>query len=171
MIEEKPFPTNPLSRLIIGIAVVCAAGSGSVASAETPRGTYRCENGTGLPCCYSPGAGTDRNDTIVGRYCYREGRGGRVSLQDRSNDRIFRLRGNDLLAGLGGNDLIGGGTGNDLLRGGRGNDRLLGGPGNDRLEGGTGRDILDCGPGRDSALTDGQDRLVDCERVARQSSY
>lgn len=84
------------------------------------------------------------------------------------NDWIRPGLDNDLVHGDGGDDQIidGDAGGNDVFFGGPGDDRLGGNSGIDRLVGGDGSDFVLCGDGLDAVVSDGRDRIVDCEVVA-----
>ena len=96
------------------------------------------------------------------------------------NDLIrTRTAWNHRLWGEGGNDTLDGGPKTDQLVGGRGNDQLIGREGKDLFDAGDGADkvsgsdgaaeVLRCGPGKDSAVRDGADKAVSCEKLRRGS--
>ena len=93
------------------------------------------------------------------------GKGGGVALGEDGADWLTGSTKDDALSGGNGPDTLQGGTGGDFLRGGRGIDGFDGGEGNDLLDTADGRaELVVCGAGEDTAVSDGADVLVGCEK-------
>jgi hypothetical protein len=93
------------------------------------------------------------------------GKGGGVALGEDGADWLIGSVKDDALSGGNGPDTLQGGTGRDVLRGGRAVDGFDGGDGDDLLDSADGRpELVVCGLGEDTAVADGVDVLVGCER-------
>jgi hypothetical protein len=93
------------------------------------------------------------------------GKGGGIALGEDGADLLNGSSKDDALSGGEGPDIMTGGAGNDALRGGRGIDGFDGGDGDDLLDSADGRpELVVCGGGTDTAVADGADVLVGCER-------
>lgn len=93
------------------------------------------------------------------------GRGGGVALGEDGADWLTGSVLDDALSGGDGQDTMNGGAGADVLRGGRGVDGYDGGPGDDLLDAADGRpELVVCGDGDDTAVADGADVLMGCEK-------
>lgn len=93
------------------------------------------------------------------------GKGGGIALGEDGADWLTGSTLDDALSGGNGPDTMNGGTGGDVLRGGRGVDGFDGGEGNDLLDSADGRpELVVCGAGDDTAVADGVDVLMGCEK-------
>lgn len=93
------------------------------------------------------------------------GKGGGVALGEDGADWLIGSTLDDALSGGPGPDTMHGAAGADVLRGGRGVDGYDGGAGDDLLDSADGRpELVVCGPGEDTAVADGADVLMGCER-------
>jgi Ca2+-binding RTX toxin-like protein len=93
------------------------------------------------------------------------GTGGGVALGEDGADLLTGSALDDALAGGAGPDTMSGGAGADVLRGGTGVDAFDGGPGDDLLDSADRRpELVVCGEGEDTAVADGSDVLVGCEK-------
>ena len=93
------------------------------------------------------------------------GKGGGVALGEDGADWLTGSTMDDALSGGNGPDTLQGGAGSDVLRGGRGVDGFDAGAGNDLLDSADGRpELVVCGDGDDTAVADGVDVLMGCEK-------
>ena len=93
------------------------------------------------------------------------GAAGGVVLGEAGADVLVGSEGDDGLAGGAGPDVVDGRGGADVLRGGDGLDLVRGGTGDDLLDTADGvAELVDCGAGADTAIADGVDVVVSCER-------
>ncbi len=93
------------------------------------------------------------------------GKGGGVALGEDGADWLTGSTKDDALSGGEGPDTMHGGGGADVLRGGRAIDGFDGGEGNDLLDSADGRpELVVCGAGEDTAMADGADVLMGCEK-------
>ena len=93
------------------------------------------------------------------------GKGGGVALGEDGADWLVGSGKDDALSGGNGPDTLTGGAGKDVLRGGRGVDGFDGGAGDDLLDSVDSRpELVVCGPGEDTAVADGADVLMGCEK-------
>ena len=93
------------------------------------------------------------------------GKGGGVALGEDGADWLTGSTKDDGLSGGAGPDTLNGGGGGDVLRGGRAIDGFDGGEGDDLLDSADGRpELVVCGPGNDTAVADGADVLMGCEK-------
>ena len=93
------------------------------------------------------------------------GKGGGVALGEDGADWLTGSVEGDALSGGNGPDTLAGGPGGDVLRGGRGIDGFDAGAGDDLLDSVDERaELVVCGAGEDTAVADGVDVLVGCER-------
>jgi Ca2+-binding RTX toxin-like protein len=93
------------------------------------------------------------------------GKGGGVALGEDGADLLTGSGLDDALSGGPGPDTMAGGAGADVLRGGTGIDGFDGGPGDDLLDSADRRpELVVCGAGNDTAVADGADVLVGCEK-------
>ena len=93
------------------------------------------------------------------------GKGGGVALGEDGADWLTGSTKDDGLSGGEGPDTLHGGAGGDVLRGGRGIDGFDAGDGPDVLDSADGRpELVVCGAGDDTAMADGADVLVGCEK-------
>jgi hypothetical protein len=93
------------------------------------------------------------------------GKGGGVALGEDGADWVTGSTLDDALSGGEGPDTLNGGAGGDVLRGGRGVDGFDGGAGDDLLDSADGRpELVVCGAGDDTAVADGVDVLMGCEK-------
>jgi Ca2+-binding RTX toxin-like protein len=93
------------------------------------------------------------------------GKGGGVALGEDGADWLTGSIKDDALSGGNGPDTLAGGPGKDVLRGGRGIDGFDSGAGDDLLDAADGRpELVVCGDGEDTAVADGADVLMGCEK-------
>ncbi len=104
------------------------------------------------------GAGPDFFNGFTGRDRVSGGGGADWIRTGSGADRVWGGDGDDQLVGTDGRDTFYGEAGDDLVGGGAGNDRL---------DGGAGVDLVRCEGGTDAVVTDGRDRLRECEVVDR----
>lgn len=90
---------------------------------------------------------------------------GGIAFGEDGADVLLGSAKDDALAGGDGPDVLTGRAGADILRGGRGVDGFDGGDGDDLLESQDGRpELVVCGAGADTAIADGIDVLMGCEK-------
>ena len=93
------------------------------------------------------------------------GKGGGVALGEDGADWLTGSTKDDALSGGEGPDTLNGGLGGDILRGGRAIDGFDAGDGDDYLDSADGRpELVVCGAGEDTAVADGVDVLMGCEK-------
>lgn len=163
-------------KVATGIAAVCPVPSGTSTDAPLlvevwPRLGDDLLDGSSLPATVAMtmlgdaghdqalfGAGPDFFNGFTGRDRVVGGGGADWIRSGSGADQVWGGDGDDQLVGTDGRDTFYGEAGDDLLGGGAGDDRLDGGPG---------ADLVRCEGGSDAVLTDGRDRLRDCEVVDR----
>jgi hypothetical protein len=93
------------------------------------------------------------------------GDGGGVALGEDGADWLRGSKMDDALSGGNGPDTLTAEAGADVLRGGRGIDGFYGGDGDDLVDSADGRpELVVCGDGDDTAVADGADVLMGCEK-------